>query len=95
VTPAEVLVRAKHSLGLERMVTLATGDDQLNRAYAAEAIGEEVYADPAKRLRAVEVRASPMYYVYGPYLSPYLSLSSPCLCSYLRAVEVRVCRMKG
>jgi hypothetical protein len=57
VTPAEVLVRAKHSLGLERMVTLATGDDQLNRAYAAEAIGEEVYADPAKRLRAVEVRA--------------------------------------
>ena len=88
MTPAEVLVRAKHSLGLERMVTLATGDDQLNRAYAAEAIGEEVYADPAKRLRAVEVRASPVYIapIYAP-IYPYLAPVCAPICARSRCVH--------
>ena len=55
VTPAEVLIRAKVGMGLERMVTLATGSDQLNRAYAAEAIGEEIWNNPNSRHRVVEV----------------------------------------
>jgi HEAT repeat protein len=57
ITPAEVLARARELVGLERMVTLASNDDPLVRAVAAEAIGEEVWRDPSKQARAQEIGA--------------------------------------
>lgn len=55
VTPADVLARAKASVGLERMVTLATTSDPLVRTIAAESIGEEIWHDPKKQKRVAEV----------------------------------------
>ncbi len=57
ITPAEVLARARSLVGLERMVTLASNDDPLVRAVAAEAIGEEIWMDPNKQSRALEIGA--------------------------------------
>jgi HEAT repeat protein len=57
ITPAEVLARARSIVGLERMVTLASNDDPLVRAVAAEAIGEEIWMDPSKQSRAHEIGA--------------------------------------
>lgn len=57
ITPAEVLARARSIVGLERMVTLASNDDPLVRAVAAEAIGEEIWMDPSKQSRAQEIGA--------------------------------------
>jgi hypothetical protein len=41
--------------GVERMVTMATGEDQLNRTYAAQAIGEEIWGNPERQV-SVSVR---------------------------------------
>jgi hypothetical protein len=55
VTPAEVLAKAKTDIGLERMVVLATNEDPLVRAVAAEGIGEEIWHDPKKQKRTLEL----------------------------------------
>ena len=55
ITPPEVLARTKQSMGLDRMVKLATSDDPLVRAVAAESIGEELWHDPSKQSRTIEV----------------------------------------
>lgn len=57
ITPPEVLARARNQIGLERMVTLASNNDPLVRAIAAEAIGEEIWQNPAKQARAQEIGA--------------------------------------
>jgi uncharacterized protein (DUF2267 family) len=44
-------------IGLERMVVLATNADPKVRAVAAESIGEEIWQDPTKQRRAMEVGA--------------------------------------
>lgn len=55
ITPPEVLARTKQSMGLDRMVKLASSDDPLVRAVAAESIGEELWNDPSKQSRTIEV----------------------------------------
>lgn len=55
ITPPEVLARTKQLMGLDRMVKLATSDDPLVRAVAAESIGEELWHDPSKQSRTIEV----------------------------------------
>lgn len=55
VTPADVIARAKMDIGLERMVVLASNDDPIVRAVAAEAIGEEVWHNPKMQARTLEV----------------------------------------
>ncbi|KAJ1435312.1 armadillo-type protein [Ochromonadaceae sp. CCMP2298] len=55
ITPAEVMGRIKKDVGLERMVSMASNADPLIRAVAAESIGAEVWADPAKQARAMEI----------------------------------------
>ena len=54
---------------------------------AEEARIRQLEEKKRKDLQAYQVRASP---IYGPYLSPYLSLSYPCVCSYLCVYQVRV-----
>jgi hypothetical protein len=55
VTPVEVLARKKAALGLERVVSLASSDDAMVRTIAAETIGEEIWHDKDKQLRAGEI----------------------------------------
>ena len=57
ITPAEVLARAKTDIGLERMVVMATSEDPLVRAVAAESIGEEVWYDNKKQQVAHKIGA--------------------------------------
>lgn len=57
ITPAEVLTRMRQDVGLERMVTLASSQDPLIRAVAAESIGEEIWQNPVKQSHAQEIGA--------------------------------------
>lgn len=57
LTPAEVLARQKTDIGLERMVSLASNQDPLVRAVAAESIGEEVWMDIRKQGQAQKIGA--------------------------------------
>ena len=55
VTPPDVLARAKTDMGLDRMVTLASNENDLVRAVAVEAIGEELWRDPRKQHHVVRL----------------------------------------
>lgn len=55
ITPAEVLARMKQNIGLDRMVKMASSTDPLIRAVAAESIGEEIWHDSSKQMRAQEI----------------------------------------
>ncbi len=57
VTPAEILAKAKMDIGLERMIMLASNEDQTVRAVAVEGIGEEVWHKPEQQRKAIELGA--------------------------------------
>lgn len=57
LTPPEVLARAKADIGLEKMVSLATSEDAMVRAVAAESIGEEIWMDSKKQIHAQRIGA--------------------------------------
>jgi hypothetical protein len=52
VTPPEVLTRVKQQIGIDKMVKLASNDDPMVRAVAAETIGEEVWRNPKLQNKA-------------------------------------------